>query len=162
MLNRQRTHRISPRALETFVHRVARAATQAPRIPRFEESRGCTKVAVCLVSDVRIREFNHRYRDEDTATDVLSFPGDEEPEPDGSVHLGDIVISVATAARQAREFGHSLPRELKRLALHGYLHLLGYDHETDDGTMRCVEGRLVRRLLPPSQARHRRAREYRA
>ena len=95
-----------------------------------------------------MREFNHRYREKDTTTDVLSFPGDEEPEPDGSVHLGDIVISVATAARQARELGHSLPRELKRLLLHGYLHLLGYDHETDDGTMLRLERRLVRRLLP--------------
>lgn len=95
-----------------------------------------------------MREFNQRYRDKDVPTDVLSFPGDDEPEPDGSRHLGDIVISVATAGRQAQSRGHSLPRELKRLTLHGYLHLLGYDHETDDGAMLRLERRLVRRLLP--------------
>jgi len=120
------------------VRRVARAAPGGPR----------GDVALCLVSDDRMREFNRRYRGKDAPTDVLSFPGDDEPEPDGSFHLGDIVIAVPTASRQAASLGHTLPRELKRLALHGYLHLLGYDHETDDGTMLRLERRLARRLLP--------------
>lgn len=154
VLNRQRTHPINPRALETFVRRVVR---EAPH------DGGASSVAVCLVSDARMREFNQRYRDKDATTDVLSFPGDDEPEPDGSVYLGDIVVSVATAARQAREAGHSVPRELKRLVLHGYLHLLGYDHETDDGEMLRLERRLVRRLLPASgRTRPARPREGRA
>jgi len=118
------------------------------RVSRALPGSGASSVALCLVSDERMRAFNRRYRDKDAPTDVLSFPGDEDPEPDGSRHLGDIVISVATARRQAQSRGHSLPRELKRLALHGYLHLLGYDHETDDGTMLRLERRLVRRLLP--------------
>ena len=67
---------------------------------------------------------------------MLSFPG-----PGGDGGLGDIVISVDTAARNARELGRTLPQELDVLALHGFLHVLGYDHETDDGTMDRLERR---------------------
>jgi probable rRNA maturation factor len=109
---------------------------------------------VALVSDRKMREFNHRYRGLDSTTDVLSFPGEADEAPDGERHLGDIVISVTSAALQARQARHSLSRELKLLALHGYLHLLGYDHEVDDGSMARLERRLVRRLLA---ARPRRA-----
>jgi probable rRNA maturation factor len=62
--------------------------------------------------------------------------------------LGEIAISVPQAARQAEARGHSLPRELRVLVIHGYLHLLGYDHEVDDGSMMRLQARLVRRLLP--------------
>jgi probable rRNA maturation factor len=72
---------------------------------------------------------------------VLSFPG-----PGGEEGLGDVVISVPTAARSARRQGHGVARELDILALHGFLHLLGYDHETDDGTMGRLEARLRRDL----------------
>lgn len=104
-------------------------------------------MAVCLVSDRRMREYNRKFRHQDRTTDVLSFPGGEEPLPEGGRHLGDIVIAVPRAAAQASEAGHSLARELRILVLHGYLHLLGHDHDTDDGAMMRLERRLVRRLL---------------
>ena len=83
----------------------------------------------------------------DRVTDVLSFPGDVEPDPDGTVYLGDVVISAPTAERAADRAGHSLKCELQTLALHGYLHLLGYDHETDDGHMMRMQRELQRELI---------------
>lgn len=99
-----------------------------------------------LVDDAEIRELNRKYRQIDSATDVLSFPGEETPE---GRHLGDVVISVETAA--ARGDAH-LERELKVLALHGILHCLGYDHETDSGEMEALEARLRARFLGASEA----------
>ena len=78
------------------------------------------------------------------ATDVLSFPGERGPE---GVHLGDIVICPAVARDQARRLGHSPERELRTLLLHGVLHCLGHDHETDDGEMERLEARLRRRWI---------------
>ena len=101
-------------------------------------------VSIALVSDTRIRALNLRYRRKDAPTDVLSFPTNPEsriPNP----FLGDIVIALGVARRQAREAGHTELAELKVLALHGLLHLLGYDHERDNGRMRRVEGRLRRK-----------------
>jgi probable rRNA maturation factor len=103
--------------------------------------------SICLVSDRRIRELNRQFRGLDAPTDVLSFPDDRPREIHGSRYLGDIAISVETAARQARAMKHSLDRELKMLALHGYLHLLGYDHERDQGEMMRLQRRLERSLL---------------
>ncbi|MCY3934217.1 MAG: GTPase Era [Acidobacteria bacterium] len=94
-----------------------------------------------LVDDEEMRELSRRYRQLDRATDVLSFPGEETPE---GRHLGDVVISVETAASRD---GATLERELKVLALHGILHCLGYDHETDDGEMEALESRLRTRFL---------------
>jgi len=112
-------------------------------------------LTVCLVSDRRMRALNHEYRDRNTATDVLSFC-DGEADPDGlATHLGDIVVSVETAQRQAEERGVTCEQELKTLALHGYLHLLGYDHEKDDGEMMRLQSRLERELIngtPSGQA----------
>ena len=103
----------------------------APRTARGE-------VALALVSDARMRTLNRTYRRKDYATDVLSFPADVPPA------LGDLVIANGVARRQAREAGHSFQTELRVLALHGLLHLLGYDHESpdDDGRMRRAESRL--------------------
>ncbi|HEU5255767.1 MAG TPA: rRNA maturation RNase YbeY [Vicinamibacterales bacterium] len=95
-------------------------------------------VTVAIVSDARVRALNRKFRKKDHATDVLSFPA-EEPR-----YLGDVVISSGMAARQARAAGHSLATELRVLALHGLLHLLGYDHERDDGQMARLERRLRR------------------
>ena len=103
-------------------------------------------VSVALVSDRRVRALNRRYRRKDYATDVLSFPGPTNPQslsPDP--FLGDIVIARGVARRQAREAGHSEQTELRVLALHGLLHLLGYDHERDNGRMFRVERRLRRK-----------------
>jgi probable rRNA maturation factor len=99
-------------------------------------------VTVVITTDRRIRTLNRTWRGVDTATDVLSFPAGEGPGPQR--HLGDLVIARDTAARQARAEGHSLATELRVLALHGLLHLLGYDHERDSGDMARIERRLRR------------------
>jgi probable rRNA maturation factor len=115
-------------------------------------------VTVALVSDAAMRRLNCEYRGADYATDVLSFKNDgdgpfldtEKTRPAKSpVFLGDIVIATGVARRQAREAGHSETTEWRVLALHGLLHLLGYDHEMDDGVMRRVEERLRRRARLP-------------
>jgi probable rRNA maturation factor len=99
------------------------------------------EVTLVLAGDALLRRLNRDYRGKDRPTDVLSFPGD------GESGLGDVVISVARAERNARELGRTLPQELDVLALHGFLHVLGYDHEADDGTMDRLEARLRTRLL---------------
>ncbi|MEO8276317.1 MAG: rRNA maturation RNase YbeY [Thermoanaerobaculia bacterium] len=101
-------------------------------------------VGVRFSGDLAIRRLNRDFRGKDKATDVLSFPG--EPSPDGR-HLGDIVISVPTAKKQALERGAALDDEVRLLLLHGVLHCLGHDHETDDGEMERLERRLRRRWL---------------
>jgi probable rRNA maturation factor len=104
-------------------------------------------VTIVLATDARVRKLNHDYRGKDYATDVLSFPDDDAVNgvKGKPRHLGDIVIARGVAARQAREAGHALATELRILALHGLLHLLGYDHERDAGEMARVEKRLRRR-----------------
>ena len=99
------------------------------------------EVAIALVTDAHSRKLNSQYRRTNRPTDVLSFPAG----PGG--FLGDIVIATGTARKQAREAGHSFQVELRVLALHGLLHLLGYDHEHagDAGRMRRLETRLRRR-----------------
>ncbi len=98
---------------------------------------------MAIVSDDRIRVLNREYRGCDYATDVLSFPTDLQPLP--GLFLGDIVIARGVARRQARRAGHSERIELRVLALHGLLHLLGYDHERDQGEMQREERRLRRK-----------------
>jgi probable rRNA maturation factor len=90
-------------------------------------------ISIHLVSDERIRELNAQHRGIDKPTDVLSFPlGDDFVLPPGErVHLGDVVVSYPRAVEQAREYGHSLERELAYLVAHGVLHVLGHDHEGD-------------------------------
>lgn len=111
-----------------------------------------TSLGVLLSSDRRLAELN-RYRAKTGPTDVLSFPGEHDGDDDVAssellgVHLGDIAISVPTARRQAAAAGHSLERELRILLLHGVLHCLGHDHETDGGEMERLERRLRRRWL---------------
>jgi probable rRNA maturation factor len=104
-------------------------------------------VTVAIVSDKKIRSLNKQFRGIDTVTDVLSF---EEKGPGKSLFLGEIVIAAGIAAKQAKILGHSVVVEFRVLALHGLLHLLGYDHEVDDGRMGRVEARLRRKAgLPP-------------
>ena len=106
-------------------------------------------LAIALVSDARMRALNRRYRRRDYATDILSFPAEngqarKHPAPRS---LGDLVIATGVARRQAREAGHSYQTELRVLALHGLLHLLGYDHDDsgDNGRMKRLELRLRRK-----------------
>ena len=108
----------------------------------FEDWRGAMQVSgfselrVMLIDDERMRALNHQYRDRDTTTDVLAFAAQEVDIPGGNgelpLVLGDIVISVPTAQRQAEEQQHSLSEELAWLASHGLLHLLGWDHPDED------------------------------
>jgi probable rRNA maturation factor len=109
------------------------------------------EVAVALVTDRRIRSLNYQYRGKDAATDVLSFSPDRSQQlsraAEGGAALGDIAVATGVARRQARAAGHSYTAELRVLALHGLLHLLGYDHDDarDRGRMARLEARLRRR-----------------
>ena len=119
-------------------------------------------VAIALLSDRRMRQLNDQFRGVDEATDVLSFPAGSSPGSPGKAdhragtgrlpqprELGDVAIALGVARRQAKEQGHALAIELRVLALHGLLHLLGYDHERDDGEMRRFEERLRRQAGLP-------------
>lgn len=125
--NRQRKVRIENIQIERFLATLS--AAEAPG----------REVAVLVASDDFVRQVNGRFRGKKGSTDVLSFPDGE------AGRLGDILISAARAERQAREHGHSIENEVKTLILHGFLHLLGYDHATDSGQMRSKEKRLRRK-----------------
>ncbi len=127
-------------------------------------------LAIALVGDSTMRRLNRDFLGKDFATDVLSFPCGPDNRPDpargartarsasarvgrlgpSSAVLGDLAIATGVARRQARAQGHPLATELRVLALHGLLHLLGYDHEVDRGRMRQVEERLRRQAGLPS------------
>jgi probable rRNA maturation factor len=128
-VNRQRKRKIDTKAWETFAARAAAA------IGNTESS-----ATIAFVSDRTIRQLNRQFRGVDKATDVLSFPAEDE------ANLGDVAISVDTAAAQAKENGLTFDEEVAQLILHGLLHLSGYDHETDNGEMNRLELRLRRKL----------------
>ncbi|MGH9870613.1 MAG: rRNA maturation RNase YbeY [Candidatus Polarisedimenticolia bacterium] len=121
---------LAPRDAARFLRVVARRL----RVPG--------SAAVAFMDDEAMRRLNRRFRRKDRTTDVLSFPDGEEG------RLGDIAISVPTTRRQARRRGHPASRETRLLLLHGFLHLLGYDHETDDGQMELLERGLRQELVP--------------
>jgi probable rRNA maturation factor len=136
--------------------RHVRAAGLGRWLARIAPARARGVISVALVSDGRVRALNRQYRRKDYTTDVLSFPATSSPRkpvfpsvsPASSVvdsFLGDIVIARGVARRQAREARHSERTEIRVLALHGLLHLLGYDHERDHGRMLRVERRLRRK-----------------
>ena len=126
-------------------------AARAPGLARWlagtAPARARGTVDIVLVGDTAMRRLNRDWRGKDYATDVLSFPADDDgPRVRGRRrHLGDIVIATGVAARQARAARHAYGTELKVLALHGLLHLLGYDHEIDHGEMARAERRLRRK-----------------
>jgi probable rRNA maturation factor len=150
--------------------RPVRAPALAAWLARVSPARVRGAVTIALVSDRRVRTLNRQYRGIDRATDVLSFPvgdginvapGRQSRRTAGrraeglnvapglqsrrTAFLGDIVIARGVAARQAREAGHGERTEWRVLALHGLLHLIGYDHEQDEGEMRRAEARLRRK-----------------
>lgn len=133
IVNRQRRVSLDEDDLGTFAARAATALRLSP-----------DSFTVALVSDRRIAALNRRYRHAPRATDVLSFPLQAGGKRNG--YQGDIVISAETARRNARRLGHGIAEEIKLLILHGLLHLLGYDHESDRGEMSRREHRLRRRL----------------
>ncbi|HEX8027221.1 MAG TPA: rRNA maturation RNase YbeY [Vicinamibacterales bacterium] len=107
-----------------------------PWLARVAPARAKGDLSIAIVSDRRMRALNRQFRGKDAVTDVLSFPSGERG------FMGDIVVAAGVAKRQAKDAGHSVQTELRVLALHGLLHLLGYDHETDDGRMARAEARL--------------------
>jgi len=129
VVNRQRRLQIDTRAWSNFATKALAA------IGKNESS-----ATIAFVSDKKIRELNRQFRGIDKATDVLSFPSD------GPEDLGDIAVSVETAAAQAKENGLKFDEEISQLILHGLLHLSGYDHETDNGEMNRLELRLRKKL----------------
>ena len=128
--------RFSRREIAEFTRRVLLALEKLDRLP--EE---ITDASIALVDDDTMAGLNRKFRKKNKTTDVLTFPADDsynEPSAKGRP-LGDIVISVDQARRQALDEKHSLATELRYLILHGMLHALGYDHETDQGEMNALE-----------------------
>jgi probable rRNA maturation factor len=128
--------------------RPVRARALAAWLSGVAPARARGAVTVALVDDRTIRRLNRTFAGRDRATDVLSFAaGDAGVPARGAARapsLGDIVIATGVARRQASAAGHSYAHELRVLALHGLLHLLGYDHHVDGGTMARLEARLRR------------------
>lgn len=152
ILSRQRSVRVARRPLEQFLQRMVN-----------ELGLSSADVTICLVSEAEIGRMNETFRKKAGPTDVLSFPAAgrgkytllprtriagrrKQRDRRASRFLGDIAISPAVAKRNARTYRRSLTDELRVLMLHGVLHLMGYDHETDSGEMDRVERRLRRRL----------------
>ncbi len=116
VLNTQTRYRVNRRAVEDLASRlVRRYRVRSPEL------------VLAFVGEAAIRRLNREHLGKDKVTDVLSFPMGRRA-ADGKFYLGDIIISPARAARQARERGHSLEREISILVIHGFLHLLGYGH----------------------------------
>ena len=105
------------------------------------------QVDILLANDETLRQLNKTFRGKNKSTDVLSFPA---PSAFAKKHAGDLAISLETAARQAKTYGHTLAEETKILILHGLLHLAGEDHETDNGEMAAREATLRRELRLPT------------
>lgn len=148
ILNRQRKVRVAVSPLEKFL----RSAQRQLGIPGAE-------VSVCFITRAEMAKLNQTYRKKSGPTDVLSFPLQEHGSKERTASrkplparghrapfLGDIAISPEEARKYAKRNHRSFPDELRVLILHGILHLLGYDHETDDGEMDRLEERLRRRL----------------
>ena len=136
IVNRQRKFRIATARWEAF------AAKALKVLPVKNAS-----ATVVFVSDRAMAELNQRWRGKRGTTDVLSFPAAQDKfEKSEGLNLGDVVISVKQAARQAKENGLTFDNEVAQLILHGLLHLCGYDHSTDKGEMNGLELRLRRKL----------------
>ena len=142
-----RAPRPAPRAeVSSAVRRgpsARRAAGWAEAVLAAAAPRRAAGLSVLLCGDARMRRLNREFRRIDRPTDVLSFPAGTPG------FLGDVAIDVPYAARQARKRGHLLDREVQILLVHGVLHLLGHDHETDDGAMLRLQRRLVARVFGP-------------
>ena len=143
--NHQRGVRVEIRPLEEFLRKIVMEIGLGPEC-----------VAVRLIGDAEMARLNETYRKKKGPTDVLSFPLAADSGKPGTLKqqvrkadgefLGDIAISPTVARGNAKLLGRELPEELKVLILHGVLHLLGYDHETDRGEMERIEMRLRRKL----------------
>lgn len=147
VINEQTEHTIDQRILD----RLDQAMQEASRQLKISDR----EVVISLVDDRTIQHLNHEYRGIDRPTDVLSFAMDEQGEGELTISkmydatlpqmLGDIVISVPRALEQAEEYGHSFEREICFLAVHGFLHLMGYDHgsEEDEKEMFALQEKIL-------------------
>lgn len=116
-----------------------------------------SELSILITDDAEIRELNHQYRDIDSPTDVLAFPmGEGEGAELAGPLLGDIVISAETARQQAIQFGRELPEEIRMLLAHGLLHLIGWDHQTDeeDRLMRARTSELCAAAVRTTHKKH--------
>ncbi|GAB4495565.1 MAG: hypothetical protein Fur0016_27930 [Anaerolineales bacterium] len=106
------------------------------------------ELTIVLSNDIQLRELNLQWMGINAPTDVLSFPADENDPETGSRYLGDILISVETAARQAARAGHSVEAEVQLLTVHGILHLLGHDHteEQEKARMWAAQAEILETL----------------
>lgn len=138
VLNRQRLYSIDRQAATKL------AAAVLARIGRAD-----AELTITFIRDEAMQKLNREYRGKDKPTDVLSFAYHESDDgfTESDAHLGDVVISVETAARYAAEFGLTFAREIEHLIIHGTLHLAGYDHETDNGEMNRLERKLRKEFL---------------
>jgi probable rRNA maturation factor len=148
----------SPEGSSVTFRRVPASLRRAP-IERFARTLQNTVAQrrpfdIRITGDAELRRLNRDFRGNDYPTDVLSFPSEllqTEPRPLGSgAFLGDIAISLGRARAQAREFGHTIEQEVQILMLHGVLHLVGHDHETDSGAMARAEKRWRAKLGLPN------------
>ena len=129
LINRQRRHATDARSIRRFASGLVDELGLKGR-----------EFSIVLITDQAMQGYNRQYRGFDKATDVLSFRGEQG-------YLGDILISTETAYNQSRKSKVlSFEKNIRRLILHGLLHLMGYDHETDHGEMRSIERRLRRRF----------------
>jgi rRNA maturation RNase YbeY len=129
VLNKQRKHAVNTADVKKFLAELIR-----------HQGKHDASLSVVLITDEAMQVYNRKYRGFDKTTDVLSFSGDGD-------YLGDILISVDTALAQARKSTSlTLESNIRRLVLHGFLHLTGHDHETDNGEMRAIETRLRRKF----------------
>jgi probable rRNA maturation factor len=143
ILNKQKKVRLATRPLGSFLRKAQR-----------ELKIDGSEITVAFVSDAEIAQWNEAYRKKKGPTDVLSFPAVSGASRlaagargrKGGEILGDIAIAPETAQRYAKKSGRSLATEIRVLMLHGILHLMGYDHESDNGQMKRIEQRLRRRL----------------
>ncbi|HVR10250.1 MAG TPA: rRNA maturation RNase YbeY [Thermoanaerobaculia bacterium] len=164
-LNPNRYGEAAARLLRPWLAALLAALSELAVQPPGGGRRRLCSCGVRFAGDRAMRRLNREFRGIDRTTDVLSFPGDAggwdaggwdaggpgAGQPDAGGHLGDIVISVPAARRQAAAAGHGPERELRVLLLHGVLHCLGHDHEVDGGEMERLERRLRRRWLGPAR-----------
>ena len=138
IINNQRKIKIATDVFQSFTEKAVSVTDQAKG----------KHLTVAFVSDKKIKELNKSFRDKNKPTDVLSFPyeADEYDFDETENFLGDVIISVEQAERQAKENNLTLETEIKQLILHGILHLCGYDHETDRGEMNRIELKLRDKL----------------
>lgn len=125
IINNQRKIKLDRQIFEKFAEKVLEIVDEA-------ENRDVT---IAFVSDRKMRELNKQFRSKNSTTDVLSFPFEADEFDLEENQLGDIIISLEQAQKQAHENNLTLENEIKQLILHGVLHLCGFDHETDEGEM---------------------------